>query len=161
MTKVTYERNGQTFGLEVESLPAPAIAYLLQYGFAQSLQDSIAGLAKKKTEELEATDDFKAGRMSADGVRDEVDLAILTQLEKRQAAILAGTIGIREPGVAKDPLSSLAREQVRAALAKKGLKVEKEKLAELVSAHVEKNRDALKAELTRRAESAVEIDIDI
>lgn len=161
MSQVTFTKDETSFALEVESLPATAIAYLLQYGFSQSMQDCIAGLAKAKKAELEETDDFKSGKLTPDGVADEVTLAIMAQLEKRMTAIREGTIGIRAPGVAKDPLSSLAREQVRAALAKKGVKVEKDKLAELVAAHVEKNRAKLEAELARRAEEAVEVEIDL
>jgi hypothetical protein len=160
MTKVSYERNGTTFAVEVESLPPASIAYLLQYGFAQSLQDSIAGLAKAKRLELEETDSFKNGLLSAESISDECDLAVLTKLQDRTDAIMAGTVGARV-GTPRDEVTTLAREQVKAALAKKKLTVTKEKLAELVASHVERNRPAIEAELKRRRESTVEVDIAI
>ena len=160
MTELSYEREGTKFVATVEQLPAASIAYLLQYGWAQSLQDTIAGLAKAKAQELHETDDYKSGKLTDGNVADEVSLAILAQLEKRQAAILAGTIGVRV-GTVRDPLAGLAREQVKTALAKKGIKVEKEKLAELVASHIAKNGEALRAELARRAADAVEVELDV
>lgn len=155
-----FEKEGNKFQVDVEQLPAASVAYLIQYGFAQSMQDCIAGLAKAKRADLEATDDFKAGKLTPENIADEISLAILTQLEKRHKAIVEGTIGIRA-SAPRDELSSLAREQVRAALAKKGVKVEKEKLAELVAAHIEKNRDKLVAELERRKASQFDVELEL
>lgn len=158
--QVKYERNGQAFTLDTASLPQASLDYLLQYGFAQSLQDCIAGLAKAKRAELEETDDFKAGRLSPEAVQDEVDLAVLAKLEERHKAIAEGTVGARV-GQPRDEVTSLAREQVKAALAKKGVKVDKDKLAELVAAHVEKSRDKLVAEIARRKAEAVEVEVEL
>ena len=53
MTKVTYTHaTAGELSLETSTLPESAISYLLQYGFSQSLQDSIAGRAKAVREEL-------------------------------------------------------------------------------------------------------------
>jgi len=151
--KVTYTRDGTTFAVDVEKLPPKSLEYLLQYGFAQSLQDSIAGRAKAVRAEC-----VEKGGMTEAEIVAAVEADIAGQLGKRQDAIAAGTVGTPSP---RDPVATLAREQVKAALAKAGKKVDADKLAELVAGHVEKNRTALVAELNRRKEELPEVDLDI
>ncbi|HUP81175.1 MAG TPA: hypothetical protein VM260_21675, partial [Pirellula sp.] len=124
MTTVSYVRNGKTYSADVESMKPETIAYLLQYGWAQSLQDSIAGLAKKVAEE-----------------NGDVDQAIDGQLMKRSDAILSGSIAVRSVGESRDPLRSIANGMVRKALALKGAKVDKEKFAALVQQLLETKRE--------------------
>ena len=97
MTTLIYGRYDVTFSTQVESLPAKALEYLLQYGWAQSLQDSIAGAEKTKRLELMETDQFKvmleANREQF--LADEVQLHILAKLEARMKSIMDGTIGAR------------------------------------------------------------------
>ena len=167
MTTLIYGRYDATFSTQVESLPAKALEYLLQYGWAQSLQDSIAGAEKTKRLELMETDQFKvmleANREQF--LADEVQLHILAKLEARMKSIMDGTIGARV-GQPRDPITSLAREQIKGALAKAGKKIDtkteagKAQFESLVAAHVAKNGDKLRAELARRAEAPVEIDLD-
>jgi hypothetical protein len=162
-----YKKDDTVFSVEAESLPAVSVAYLMQYGWAQSLQDSIAGAAKAKRSDLEATDAYKNGEMDDDELADEIDLFVLGKLEARAKAIREGTVGARvsEP---RDPVTKLAREQVLAALKAKGKKVDlktddgKAIFEKLVAQHVEKSGDAIRAEVARRkaAEAPVEIDLD-
>lgn len=172
MTTLTYKRGETPFEVIVENLDAKAIAYLLQYGWAQSLQDSIAGAAKAKEAELRETDQFKAlpEAEQAGFIADEVELHVLTKLEARMKAIIEGTIQQRGSGEPRDPLAAIAREQINAALKKAGKKVDtktdtgKELMARLVAQHIEKNRTALQAEADRRkaAIAAVEgVEIDL
>lgn len=150
--QVKFEKEGVEFNVDTATLPQVSIDYLLQYGFAQSMQDCIAGRAKAvRAETLEK---------NKNASEDDIDLAILSDIEgrlgKRFDAIKAGSVGVSAP---RDPVATLAREQVRAAL--KGRKVDAEKLDSLVQAHVAKNRDALVAELARRKAAQVEVDLDI
>lgn len=167
MTTLSYERNGKTYSAEVESLPAPAIAYLLQYGFAQSLQDSIAGRAKAVMEEMlppvaDRKPDFVAPAKEA------IAAAILQdldgQLNKRLDAIVAGTVATRGPGVARDPTSGIVRELLVAYAKAKGKKLPKADSDEY-KAMADKMRqvkaDYIAAELARRAEIEGEINIEL
>lgn len=162
---VTYEREGQTFETVVENLPPKAVEYLLQYGWAQSLQDSIAGLAKAKRADLEETDDFKNGLLSEDDILAEIKAATLAKLSERAKAIVEGTIGAKVGTGKVDDITKLAREQVSAALKAKGMKLDmktdegKAKFAELVENHKTKNGDKLRAEIERRKGAEVEIEI--
>lgn len=159
---LTYTRAGTEYAIDETALSGESLKYLLQYGFSQSLQDSIAGLAKAKAEELRETDDYKNGVMTDEDVDAEVALAIETKLKERRQAILDGTIGQKAISTPRDPLMGIAREQVRAAVKAKGAKVTKEKLEELAKAHLEKNREAIAAEHKRRVEAnTVEVEIEI
>lgn len=142
--KATYSRNGKTYEVDTETLKPDAIEYLLQYGFAQSLQDSIAGLAKRVEAE-----------------NGDVDQAIDGQLNKRLDAIVAGTIGVRSIGEARDPLKAVANGMVRKALSAKKLKVDKDKFAELVSKLLETNREKVQAEYDRQKAEAIDVDVEI
>ncbi len=165
--KLLYQRNDNSFEATVESLPPKAIEYLLQYGWAQSLQDSIAGADKAKRAELMETDqykelDAKGDDSAAQFLEDECALHVLAKLEARQKAIVEGTIGVKV-GQPRDPITTLAREQIREALAKAGKKIDvktkagKAQFDKLVASHVEKNGDKLRAELARSAEADIEI----
>lgn len=167
MTTLSYERNGKTYTTDSDKLPATAIAYLLQYGFAQSLQDSIAGRAKAVAEEmLPPVADRKPDFVVP--TEEQIKAAILSdldgQLNKRLDAIVAGTVATRGPGVARDPTSGIVRELLVAYAKSKGKKLPKADSDEY-KAMAEKMRTAkadwIKEELERRAEIADEIDIDL
>lgn len=81
----TLEYNGVKIVLADESTDRVqnAISYLLPYGFGKSLQDSVAGLKKKMTEE---------GKPAA-----EIEAAILADMAERAEAIFAGTVSLRGP----------------------------------------------------------------
>lgn len=151
---VTFEKDATVYELNVESLPAASVAYLLQYGFNQSLQDCIAGRAKA----------VRAERVAAGDDADAIELAIMADIEgklgKRVDAIKNGTMGLP---TTRDPVATLGKEIVENHLRAQGKKVSKEKLAELVATYVEKSRPQLVAELARRksldAVPAVDLDI--
>lgn len=166
MTTLSYERNGKTYTAEVETLPAPAIAYLLQYGFAQSLQDSIAGRAKAVEQELRNPDPKPANwvLLPDDQIANAVASDIEGTLNKRLDAIIAGSVATRGPGVARDPSSGIVRELLVAWAKEKGKKLPKadsDDYKALATKMREIKADFIKAELARREELALEIDIDL
>ena len=80
MTTITYK----TFSLETESLNSSALAYLIEYGFKQSLQDSVAGVKKAALEE---------GQTEADA-----EALVLSTMQVRFDAIIAGEVATRSQG---------------------------------------------------------------
>lgn len=159
--KLVFEKFGTTFQLEVESLPKESIAYLLQYGFNQSLQDCIAGRAKAvATEYLEGVKKGKPEQSPAEVKQMIVD-DLLGTLGKRFDAIESGTVGVRV-GQPRDELRAIAKEMVAAAVKAKKATVTKEKMAELVQNLLDTKRDAVQAEADRRkaAQGTVEVELD-
>lgn len=158
--ELKYSRNGNDYAVDSAELPEAAISYLLQYGWAQSLQDSIAGREKKVRDEL-ATD-------SPDMAPDEVRQAVLDDLHgtmmKRMDAIVAGTIGVRVTSE-RDELTGIARDIVRKQLAKKGVKLnmknesDKAKFDGFVKTLLTEHRDVVIAEYNRRKELDIDLDI--
>jgi hypothetical protein len=167
MTTLSYERNGKVYSTEVETLPPTAIAYLLQYGFSQSLQDSIAGRAKAVVEELlPPIAERKPGFVVP--TQEQIDAVVAEdiegQLNKRLDAIKAGNVATRGTSVARDPAAGIVRELLVAWAKAKGGKLPKADSDEY-KALADKMRaakaDWIKAELARRAEVAGEIDIEL
>lgn len=167
MTTLSYERGGKTYTTEVESLSATAIAYLLQYGFSQSLQDSIAGRAKAVAEEMlppvaDRKQDFVVPTQA------QIDEAIAADidgmLQKRTAAIVAGSVATRGSGVARDPAAGIVRELLVAWAKVKGGKLPKADTDEykaLAGKMATAKADFIAAELVRRASVSDEIDIEL
>lgn len=137
-----YSRNGKSYETDSDKLSPQSAQYLLQYGWTQSLQDSIAGLAKKVESE-----------------NGDVDQAIDGALLKRSDAILSGSIATKSVREERDPLRAIAIDMVRRAVAKKVIKIDKEKLAELVNKLLETDRSKVENEMQRRKE--LEIDVEI
>lgn len=166
MTKLSYERNGKVYETESSTLPETAIAYLLQYGFSQSLQDSIAGRAKAVEQELLNPDPKPEGWTAPD--KATIDTAVQQDLDgtlsKRLDAIIAGSVATRGPGVARDPSAGIVRELLVAWAKAKGGKLPKADSDEY-KALADKMRAAkaefIAAELARRATVADEIDIEL
>jgi hypothetical protein len=101
-----------------------SVAYLLQYGYDQSMQDSIAGRAKRLRDKTHE-DAVKAGTtVDVDQLDRDVEADIQGALGKRHDAIVSGTVGTRV-GRTADPLAPVARDIVSIQLASKGLKVGK------------------------------------
>ena len=150
--KAIYNKSGVEYSVETDSLPQISRDYLMQYGWDQSLQDCIAGVAKA-TRIARA----KAGD-TAEQVMAAIESAVAAKLAKRIDAIKAGTMGL--PTV-RDPVRTLAVEYVTRALKKKGVQVTKARFAELVAEKVEKQRAALVAELARRDALELDVDVDI
>lgn len=162
---LTYERNGKTYQLDEEALPETAISYLLQYGFAQSLQDSIAGRAKAVREEYEAAAKENNETVNPADLARAIESDLDGQLSKRLDAIRTGSVGSRV-GTPKDPFKAMclrvAREMLSAALKAANTKMpkDKEKVAELVATLIERNRAKVETEAKRRMEASPEIDLD-
>lgn len=156
MTTLTYTRNGQEYSTEVESLPATAIQYLLQYGWAQSLQDCIAGREKKVREE------FKTSELADDEIESAVKSDIHGTMLKRMDAIIAGTVATRTGGGERDTLMTVARDMIRKAWAAKYGKIgkdDKAKFDELVANLLATKRSVVQAEFDRRAEAVPDVEI--
>lgn len=160
---LTYERNGRVYSADPNKLPAESIAYLLQYGWAQSLQDSIAGREKKVRDEYKAKSDAGEDPGSVEiGVAQDLDAA----LSKRMDAILAGTMGQRD-STPRDPFGAMCK-RIASEMLSKALKASKttvkrdsDKWAELLAQVSEKYASQISAEAKRRLESTESIEIEI
>lgn len=168
------------FTLELAGDFTKTQAYLLQYGFTQSMQDAVAGTAK-------AVRDLAADcRKGGDGfdkamakwtktleytVMPDADFAIDADVEKvasmamhqdatmRYEAILTGTVGTRSGGGRLPPvdrtMAEIAEEEIRAAHATRKIKLpDAAGMRDLVQRHLAKNGERLGAEAVRRIESA-------
>lgn len=176
MERLSYTRNGtefwQDFTVDFDSdneivsiagLKPETVKYLLQYGWAQSLQDSIAGREKKVRDEIAAQ--VAAGERD-EPAGDEISKAVSDDLEgalgKRMDAILAGTVSQRSVGEPKDQLRAVANDMVRKALAAAKKKATKEQIKSLVDEILsdETRRAKVQAEFDRRKASA-DLEIEI
>lgn len=166
MTKLSYERNGKVYAIESDAVQG-GLDYLLQYGFSQSLQDSIAGRAKAVRDELITRPEGNDGSWVAP-TEPEIEAAISADidgmLQKRMNAILAGTVAVRGSAAPKDPTSGIVRELLVAWAKAKGKKLPKadsDDYTTLAAKMREIKADHIKAELARRAEAAADIEIDL
>jgi hypothetical protein len=151
--KVVFNKSGREYATETDSLPEASRNYLMQYGWDQSLQDCIAGLAKATTLARQKAGDSAAAVVIA------VEKAIAEKLQKRMDSIKAGTMGLP---VARDPIRTLAAEYVAKALKKKGAQVTKDRFTQLVEEKMVSSRDFLTAELARRdAAEGFDVDVDV
>lgn len=129
-----------------------ATAYLLQYGFRQSLQDAVAGMKKA---------------LSAEGKSEaEINAAMAEATQKRFDSIMAGTIGIRVGAARVTGIEKLMRdvaiEALRAAAAAKGVALPKGKdLTALAEKYIAKHGDAVRAEAEKRQATAQEMAGDL
>lgn len=151
--KVVYVWNGQEFSAEVESMPKEAMAYLLQNGWSQSLQDSFAGPRAKAINDGE----------------DETTVNALIQscIEKRCDNILAGKLTAGTGG-GRDPIRSVAKQMLDATTRQvdhnnfgKKLPKDKTKLKALLDRFVEKHLDEIKAEIAERRKNKTTEEIDL
>lgn len=150
--KVTYSRNGQDFSVETADLPEASIAYLLAYGWKQSLQDCIAGpVAKAK-----ADGDSEA----------EIENLIIGTIGKRMDAIKAGTVGIREQAV-RDPFATMVKKVLNETLAawakakgKKLPKADSDDYKKLAEAVMEKKGEVIKTEARKRLDAASTVGLE-
>lgn len=148
---LSYERHGTAFTVDTDELDEKAIAYLLQYGWAQSLQDSVAGRAKKVKDELQAKD------TPAAEIQEAIESDELGTMQKRIDAILAGTIGtIRQ---ARDPFGSMVAKVAKELLAayakskaRKLPKVGSDEYKALVEKFTAANKEKIEAEAKLRLE---------
>lgn len=145
--------------VRVSDITAEGIAYLLQYGYSQSLQDSIAGLDKKVRADVEKF----AKALTVDTPTDDAGINALAEmveedkLADRSAKILAGTIGAPS-GVPRltgdDKLADgIAREWLRAKAAEIKHKLpvaDSDEYRDFVAAMLDQNRDEIMAEVEAR-----------
>lgn len=179
MTKLTHQK------IEIDSatLPEKAVAYLLQYGFTQSLQDAVAGSAKAiKTLAAECRaggDGFDkahakwlkaceyAGHVD---VRFDEDASVETlakatveaDLQARLADILAGTVGTRSGGPRLDPVERVMREiaeaAIRAQCKAKGIKLPTDaEMKEYVRLFIEANEADTRKRAQKRLKEEAEL----
>ena len=170
--ELKYSRNGVDYLAHVDKLPPKSIEYLLQYGFAQSMQDAIAGDAKRI--EAKLVDEAKeAGNPppTADEIKAAVQVGLEEALSERHQAILEGTVGDRV-GAVRDPFGTMCktialqmlRDAMKAANAKMpDVKTDqgKQKLAEMVNAVIERNRAAIEKEAHRRLKPVKDVVVDL
>jgi len=168
--KVTYTRNGVEYSAEVESLPEKSVAYLLQYGFSQSLQDAIAGDAKAISEKMKAeANDAGNPAPSADEIETAIKAGVAEALSDRVKAIVDGTVGDRA-GFVRDPFGTMCRtialqwlrDGLKAANAKMpDTKTDagKAKLKELVEGVLSRNREKIEKEAHRRMKAVPAVDL--
>lgn len=165
--ELNFEKNGDQYSVpKTEDLPAVSVAYLLNYGFQQSMQDCIAGVAKAVAVEFAEKAKKDGTQVDPSALADATKQAIAGQLGKRLDNILKGEVGIRT-SVQRDPLMAIAREQVWIAIrAKEDLHkaikaLEKDakeaKIAELAKGHLDKNRDRIQAEYDRRKAAVIDV----
>lgn len=139
MTNLVYKWQGIAFETEAEKLPPVSLAYLLQYGWNQTLQDAMAGPRNKAKNDGEDLDTIKAVCEAA--------------MQKRFAAILAGEMSVTQSS-GRDPIRSTAKflieQKVRAA--GKKMPSDATKLAALVDRWlgVEANMQLVKDEIAKR-----------
>lgn len=172
---LSYARGNQTFAspnlsmeeveplaVVVNGLKPETIAYLLQYGWAQSLQDSIAGKEKKAIADIKSriAEGLEA-EMDEDEIAAQAAMDVEAALAKRQKAILEGTVAVREAGEAKDPLRAVALDMIRNAAKAKGKKLTKDQLATLADEILadENRRAKVQAEFDKRKEAQIEVEI--
>lgn len=131
---------------------AAAAAYLLVYGWKQSLQDSVASIATRvKDAKPDARKVMVRDHNMTDDVTDE-DLAKAVRamtLAARAKAIMAGAVGVRVGGARLDPIESRMRDiadaKIYAAAKKKGAKRPTgDDLSELRAGYIAKHGDALR-----------------
>lgn len=156
-TTVTYGG----FTHDVAAFSVRSAVYLMQYGWAKSLQDSVAGRKKELSEEVKLAEDGKTPLLGEDGkpilahTPDEVAAILKTEMGERAAAIIAGTVGTHGPGKPKATsregmILKVTREWLSAAASKAGKKLPK--IGEGYEALVEKFGLAKKAEIEAEAD---------
>lgn len=157
-----------THTVRIGDLNAEGVAYLMQYGFTQSLQDSIAGLAKKVKSDPEKF----AKALTVDTPSDDAGVDALAEmveddkLADRTSKILSGTIGLPSgvPRLVGDDkiADGIAREWLRAKAAEAKVKLpaaDTDEYATFVAAMLEQNRDAIMAEVASRKASKATVSL--
>lgn len=150
--QIKYEHSGETFETDANQLSPKSLAYLINYGWRQALQDSMAGPRAK----ARADEKLAKGELDNDTVR----AACVAAMSKRMASILAGEL---EPqsGKGRDPLRATARLIVETKLAEKGKTATKQKIESLVDDLLAKDPDSVRAEIAkRRANTGEDISLD-
>jgi hypothetical protein len=155
MTTLTYGK----FTIDTADVTESGIAYLLQYGFAKSLQDSVAGVKAAMADETDESGEAKYNDA-------EIAVALHDKQQSRFEAIVAGTVGTRATGPRATPVETMmrnvAKEAIRVACVAQGRKLPKgEAMVALVDKYLSKHMAATRAEAERRIAATAGIDLDI
>ena len=152
MAKLVYKN----FEVEAGEVAAKGIDYLLQYGFAKSLQDCVAGMRKALADE---------GKDEA-----AIEAELTATMQERFDDILAGEVGTRTTGPRLRGIDKvkfdIATEELKAAFGLKKMawpsgKGSAETIGKYVSAFLAKHDDRVTEEANRRMkqQNAVEFDL--
>ena len=157
MAKLTYK----DFSVDSETIAPKGLDYLLQYGFAKSLQDCVAGMRKALAES------GKDGVILTDN---EIEDELQATMQERFYDILAGEVGTRTTGPRLRGIDKvkfdIAIEELKAAFGLKKMawpsgKGSAEVIGKYVSAFLAKHDDRVTKEANRRMkqQNAVEFDL--
>lgn len=153
------------FGVDLPLLSDVARNYFLQYGVRQSLQDSVAGLAKEMADD----NDVSENPLSKSELAAAIAAAELAAVTDRYNSAMIGAIGNRATGPRVRGIDKVMRDlaiaRVRAVATAQQKKMPTgEKLAKFVATVLAKNGDAIRAEaeaiMARDAELADETELD-
>lgn len=166
--------------LDLTKLTPQGIAYLLQYGYSQSLQDSAAGAKKLATDAYRAKDSEPAAfeKLCAELDKSTDDMGMATAEEfaaaytqqcrlERHNAIVNGTLGQRIGSAGPvDPITKLtnaiARETITNAFQSQRRKVPTgEAMTDYITRYlgIEKNFNKARAEAERRHAELQDVDL--
>lgn len=168
------------------AITAEGIAYLVQYGYAQSLQDSVAGVKKRvaevtddkellamaKEHQLFPTEADNAASLELDRAAFIESLAVAVANDRqaaRLASIIDGTVGTARVGAARlSPMEKMAKVIAietlhdNAAKTKKSLpKIGSDEFNSLVKQVLAKYAKPIEAEATKRLAAASRLGIDL
>lgn len=165
--KLTHDK----FSIDADDLGGSSVAYLLQYGFTQSMQDSVAGLAKRVVDTVRNMDstDVKVFATANKAVmlwaaqtgwkgnpkatpNAFADSVIEYKLRERMNAITHGTIGTRSTSI-ESRIRELAESAIRAKAKKLNKVVRRKDLPEYVKLYIAANEESLRAEALKKMES--------
>lgn len=137
-------------------------AYLLQYGFAQSLQDSIAGYAAKLAKETVSKEDATLRWND-----EEIDRMVHDKQADRMAAIIRGDVGSGRVGPRATGIEAVMRDvaweviHAHAAKTKSKLPTVAADKNALIDQYLAKYAAKTRAEAQRRMDAVEEIDISL
>lgn len=129
-----------------------ALAYLVQYGYNKSLQDSVAGMKKEMA--------------GAGASEEEITSALAAGREERHNAVMNGTLGVRGPSSPRvssleTTIRRIAVEEIKAKVAaRKGKLPKGDAYDSLIAAYIAAKLEDLtaKAEVRLAASAAVVLD---
>ena len=153
MTNITIAKTGQSIEIDFAALPANSQDFIINYGLRQILNDCHSSLTIKGWE----------------GDKADFDKAVMEAVEEKFGAIMSGDLTIRGTGEPRivDPVEKEVRAIARAEIETKlqganlsARKIGKEKMAELLAAHIEKSGDRLRKDAKAAIKRREAIDVD-
>ena len=157
MANLTYKH----FVLDTETLSEKGCDYLLQYGFAKSLQDSVAGMRKEL-----ATPDESGKVLSEFDIEAELNAAMQERFDDiRKGEVGTRTQGPRLRGIDKVKFD-IAVEELKAAFGTKKLAWPTGKgsagvIGKYVAAFLAKHDDRVTKEANRRMKTQANVEFDL